>query len=115
MVRDESQPAVCVVLVTCASVEEAETIANTVISERLAACVNVLPNTHGMWSFYQWEGSLQKEAEVLLILKTTVAVLECLETRVLELHSYEVPEFLALPVFYGSASYVEWVRQGVTA
>jgi periplasmic divalent cation tolerance protein len=106
--------AACIVFVTCASRTEAEVLAETLVTERLAACVNVIGTDSGpIRSFYVWEGALQRESEVLLLIKTTPARLESLETRVLELHSYTTPEFLAIPVLSGSAAYLDWLAQSV--
>ena len=99
-----------VVLVTCASREEAETIAEAVVHAGLAACVNVLP---GLASFYMWEGAMQKESECLLVIKTRVQVLERLQSNITSLHSYTVPEFLVLPVAGGSHAYLSWLGENV--
>src|SRR6185436_15752763 len=81
------------VFVSCAGKEQAEKIAAAVVTERLAACVNVIP---GMWSCYVWEEKLTWSDEVLLIAKTTSDVFPKLEQRVHELHSYEIPEIVAV-------------------
>lgn len=103
----------CVVFVTCDSREEAERIAERVVEERLAACVNVITEGGSIKSFYHWEGALQRDSEYLMVMKTFVARLEALEKRVKELHSYTVPEFIAFPVIYGSDSYIEWMSGNV--
>ncbi|MGH7804266.1 MAG: divalent-cation tolerance protein CutA, partial [Candidatus Binatia bacterium] len=82
-----------VVLMTAGSVEEAARIARALVEERLAACVNLVP---GIRSIYRWQGAIADDAEVLLVAKTRRASLDALERRVRELHSYEVPEVLAL-------------------
>ncbi|MGQ9584443.1 MAG: divalent-cation tolerance protein CutA [Anaerolineae bacterium] len=94
------------VVITCPSGEEAERIARTVVEERLAACVNVVP---GVTSYYWWEGRVQQDAEWLLLAKTASARLEALTARVRELHSYEVPEVVALPIVGGSPGYLDWI------
>ncbi len=94
-----------VVLVT-APVQEAKTIAKKVVEERLAACVNVVPKVE---SYYIWEGELQEDSEALLIIKTVGHNLDALEKRVKELHSYEVPEFIAIQVQEGSEDYLSWI------
>lgn len=99
-----------VVLVTVPSVEEGARLAKTLVEEHLAACVNVVPNVR---SFFFWEGRLQEEPEALLVMKTQRARYEALQRRVLALHSYSVPEILALPVESGSPAYVAWVRESV--
>lgn len=111
----ESQPtAVCIVFVTCASHTEGERLAEALVTERLAACVNVIGQDGGfVRSFYIWEGALQRESEVLLLIKTTSARLEALQKRVLEQHGYSTPEFLAVPVLSGSVSYLDWLVRSV--
>ncbi|HEY3323600.1 MAG TPA: divalent-cation tolerance protein CutA [Planctomycetota bacterium] len=94
-----------VVLVT-APVKEAETLARTLVEERLAACANLLP---GVTSLYWWEGKINRDAEVLIVLKTRKTGVARLMKRVKELHSYTVPEFLTLEVREGNADYVKWV------
>ncbi len=95
-----------VVLVTTPTPERAAEIARALVEERLAACGNVVP---GLRSIYRWEGKVEDEPEALLVLKTTRARFDALRARVLELHSYQVPEVLALPVEAGSAAYLEWI------
>jgi periplasmic divalent cation tolerance protein len=103
---------VLVVLVTCGGREEAERIAGTVVTEKLAACVNVVPAVR---SCYVWEGKLTWSEEVLLVVKTTRGGYGDLETRIRELHSYDVPEIVALPVERGFEKYLEWVQQSVSS
>src|SRR6187399_2316980 len=101
---------VLMVFVTCESREQAEEIAQRVVEERLAACVNVVP---GVRSCYVWEGALSWSEEVLLIMKTTKLGFERLKTRVEEMHSYEVAEVLGVAVEAGAEKYLAWVREGV--
>lgn len=82
-----------VVLITAPSREEAERIAAALVEERLAACVNVVP---GVLSIYRWEGEIQRDDEVLMLVKTAAAAFPRLEARVQELHPYDVPEVVAL-------------------
>jgi periplasmic divalent cation tolerance protein len=100
-----------VVLVTTPTPERAAEIARAVVEERLAACGNVIP---GLRSIYRWEGSIQDDAEALLLLKTTRARFEALKERILALHPYQVAEVIALPVTAGSAPYLAWIA-GETA
>jgi periplasmic divalent cation tolerance protein len=103
---------VLVVFVTVGGREEAERIAGTVVTEKLAACVNVVPAVR---SCYVWEGKLTWSEEVLLVVKTTRGGYGDLETRIRELHSYDVPEIVALPVERGFEKYLEWVQQSVSS
>jgi periplasmic divalent cation tolerance protein len=98
--------AALVVLVTTPTAERAVEIARALVEERLAACGNVVP---GVRSIYRWEGRVQDDAEVLLVLKTTRARLEALRDRVIALHPYEVPEVIALAVDAGSEPYLAWI------
>jgi periplasmic divalent cation tolerance protein len=104
---------VCIALITCGNRAEAEAIAEAVVTERLAACANLVGGGDALRSIYIWEDALQNDTEILLLLKTDVGHVAALEARVKALHSYTVPEFLVLPVLYGSASYLEWVKQSV--
>ena len=96
------------VLVTAGSEEEGARIARALVDERLAACVNIVPRIR---SIYRWRGAVEDEAETLLVIKTSAASLEKLEARVRELHSYEVPEIIALPLDSGSAPYLDWLGE----
>jgi periplasmic divalent cation tolerance protein len=99
-----------VVLTTTANREEAEKIANALVESELAACVNVLgPIT----SIYRWEGAVHKADEILLIIKTWEDAYERVEAAIRELHSYEVPECIALRVHRGSQKYLEWIENSV--
>lgn len=100
-----------VVLVTCGTLREARGIARMVMSKRLAACVNIAVSP--VESFYTWKGKLEKAREYLLVMKTTAKRLAELEREVSRLHSYDVPEFIALKVTEGSASYLIWVSSSV--
>ena len=95
-----------VVLMTAGSSEEAERIADALVAEMLAACVNVLP---GVISVYRWEGELQRDEEWLLVAKTTREVLDDLVQCVKALHSYDLPEIIALPIEGGSEAYLRWI------
>jgi periplasmic divalent cation tolerance protein len=100
-----------VVLVTCATLEEARTIAREVVEKHLAACVNIL--THAVESFYTWEGKLENSSEYLLTIKTKEDCLEALQQEVLRLHSYDTPEFIVLPIVGGSEPYLKWLGESV--
>ena len=102
--------AVRVVLVTAPSGEVAAALAHAVVEERLAACGNIVP---GLRSIYRWQDEVRDEPEVLLLLKTTAGRVAALTHRITELHPYEVPEVLALPVSAGLGSYLSWVEGAV--
>lgn len=95
-----------VVLSTCGSVEEGERLAQTLVDKRLAACVNIIP---GMRSVYRWKDAIENEAEVLLVIKTSRPLFEDLRAEIERVHSYEVPEVIAMPVVDGSEAYLEWM------
>ncbi len=97
-----------VVLVTAPDVELGGRLARTLVEERLAACVNLVPQVH---SIYRWEGKLQEDAEVLLVIKTRADRVAALAQRVTALHPYALPEIIALPVLDGNAAYLRWVSQ----
>lgn len=99
-----------VVLVTGPDRESLLEIGRRTVEEELAACVNV---TGGVRSVYRWDGQVQEDDEALAIAKTTGGRLDDLEARVRELHPYDVPEFVALPVERGSRPYLEWVADAV--
>ena len=100
-----------VVLVTCATLEEARKIARAVVEKHLAACVNIV--THAIESFYIWKGKVQDSSEYLLIIKTSTERLAELEKEVLSLHSYDTPEFVVLPIVAGSEAYLSWFGSSV--
>jgi periplasmic divalent cation tolerance protein len=98
------------VLISAPDEETSETLARALVGERLAACVNVVP---GIVSFYRWQGSMHRDPEVLLIAKTSSARVDSLRARVVELHPYDVPEVVVLPVEQGHLPYLDWVRAEV--
>lgn len=97
-----------VVFVTAPEFAVGRRIASALVEERLAACVNLVP---GIVSMYRWDGGVQEDAEVLLVVKTSEARCSDLADRVRELHPYDLPEVLALPAAGGSAAYLDWVRR----
>jgi periplasmic divalent cation tolerance protein len=99
-----------VVLVTTPTSEAAAEIARALVEEGLAACGNVVP---AIRSIYRWEGKVQDEAEALLVIKTERRVVPGLKARLQELHPYQVPELLVLPVEDGLAPYLEWIARSV--
>lgn len=100
-----------IVLVTTASKEEAERISFTLVQEHLAACVNVLSPVQ---SIYRWDGSIQNEVELLLVIKTRRALFEDTCARIRDLHSYSNPEVIALPISDGSEPYLRWLVDATT-
>jgi len=106
----QAHPIARVVLATAGSAEEARRIGHALVEERLAACATLVPAVE---SIYRWEGSMEMTRETLLIFKTAVDRVEALKARLLELHSYQTPEFLVLEVESGSAAYLEWLAASV--
>jgi periplasmic divalent cation tolerance protein len=94
------------IYITAGSDEEARTLGRTLVEERLAACANVLG---AIRSFYWWEGEVQEDGEVALILKTRDSLVEKLTARVKELHSYAVPCVVALPIAAGNPDFLAWI------
>lgn len=100
--------AVQVVLVTAPDAETGAALGRALVAERLVACVNLVP---GVRSIYRWEGRVEEDGEVLLVIKTRADRLAALRERVVALHPYDVPEVVALPVVGGSPAYLDWVRE----
>ncbi len=96
-----------VVFSTASSADEAVAIARRLVEERLAACVNVVT---GVRSFYRWKGKIEDSPEWLLVIKSSRGRFEALRTALEKLHSYEVPEAIALPVVEGAANYLNWME-----
>lgn len=105
-----SAPEVKVALVTLGSAAAAETLVDQLVEEGVVACGNIVP---GLTSIYRWQGKVEREQEVLVVFKTTGAGAERLVRRVPELHPYEVPEVLVLPVEAGHRPYLDWVAGAV--
>jgi periplasmic divalent cation tolerance protein len=99
-----------VVLCTLPDQEIAAGIAGTLVEEQLAACVNIIP---GLTSVYRWEGAVQKDNEVLLLIKTGAAIYPQLEQRIRGLHPYELPEIIAVPIQTGQADYIQWITNSL--
>ena len=100
-----------IVLTTIASMADGRELASILVTERLAACVNVLAE---MDSVYRWKGAVDSERERQLIIKTTAGRLDQLKARLHEIHPYELPEFIIIPVVGGSDQYLSWLRQSTT-
>ncbi|HEY9828529.1 MAG TPA: divalent-cation tolerance protein CutA [Stenomitos sp.] len=100
----------CLVLVSAASEAEAQAIATTLVQEKLAACVSLMPIT----SIYTWDNQVQQSSEWQLLIKTAQRCFEALEQRVQTLHSYEVPEIIAIPIQSGALPYLNWIASSVS-
>lgn len=99
------------ILTTCASREEAERIARSLVEKRLAACVNIVP---GLTSIYRWQHAVESASEILLLIKTRSTLVEAVEAAVGTLHSYEVPEFLVLTPESAGEPYLRWLLGSVS-
>jgi len=95
-----------IVFCTASSVEEAERIANRLVEGKLAACCNIVPN---LKSIYSWEGKICRDNEVLIIIKTSDYGVDRITSAINEMHSYQLPEIVAVPVVGGSETFMEWV------
>lgn len=104
--------AILVILVSAPEIEVARQIGSSLVQDKLAACVSILPQMH---SIYSWQGKIEQATECLLLIKTTVARYEELEAAVKELHPYETPEILALESARGLEQYCQWVEQVATS
>ena len=98
------------VLTTAGSREEAEKIAQALVERRLAACVNLVGPVQ---SVYRWQGKVETSAEHLLVIKTTAGLFDAVAKAIRELHSYELPECLEIPIEEGSAEYLSWIEANV--
>ena len=99
-----------VFLVTVPNMEEAKRIADKLVGERLAACVNIVRD---IISTYRWKGKVEVDEEQLLIIKTSETKVNLIVKRVNELHSYEVPECIAFPIVKGSEKYLNWIEENI--
>ena len=112
MKRASAAGGAIVVLVTAASNQQAEEIAHALVGERIAACANIVSPIR---SIYRWKDEIQNDTEHLIIIKTRANLLSKLEGRVKALHSYEVPEVIAIPIVAGAKSYLDWVFESTSA
>jgi len=97
----------CLVYMTASSKEEAARLAEALIADNLAACVNVID---GMTSWYRWEGKVENDRELVVIAKTRAALVDALTARVKELHSYTVPCVVAIPIAAGNPDFLRWIE-----
>jgi periplasmic divalent cation tolerance protein len=99
---------VLLLFTTFPGIDQARSAVRTLVEERLAACGNIVP---GLESIYSWKGNIETSQETLVLLKTRASLYEAAEARLRQLHPYEVPEIIAVPVTAGSQPYLDWVRQ----
>ena len=99
-----------IVFVTCETKEQAESIAQTLVTEKLAACVNILPK---MWSCYTWKGELNWSEEFQLLIKTTQGRFGQLHDRIAAMHTYEVPEIVSVAIKGAAQNYLDWIDASV--
>ena len=95
-----------VIMTTCPDLELAERIARELVDRKLGACVQIIP---GVQSYFRWQGKIEKAAEYLVLIKTTVGNYQDVEKRIKQLHSYELPEIIALPITAGGRDYLAWI------
>jgi periplasmic divalent cation tolerance protein len=100
------------VLTTAGSEEEAHKIGHLLVEQRIAACVNIVPQ---ITSIYRWQGKVEDAREWLLIVKTTAAAFDRVRAAIAEIHSYEVPEIICLTIEDGSTNYLQWIAESVVA
>jgi len=101
-----------IVFNTCNSAEIASTIAEMLVRKKLAACVNIIK---GIESVYQWQGKMEHDQEILLIIKTRQSLFPQLEQAIQELHNYELPEIMAVPIETGEKNYLNWIQSATLA
>lgn len=101
-----------IVLSTAGSAEEAHRIANHLVENQLAACVNIVPNIQ---SIYRWQGKVESSQEWMLLIKTTAEKIDAVRNAIRVLHSYDLPECIAIPIDDGSADYLQWIGESVAA
>ena len=106
MENEDSKTVFVVAFSTTGSSEEARRIATALVDEQLAACVNIVNNIH---SIYRWQGATEAAAESLMVIKTRANLLPAIESRLRDLHSYDVPELVAIPIAQGAQPYLEWL------
>ena len=98
------------VLCTVPDRDSAEHIAEVLVEEQLAACINIIP---GIASVYRWKGAIEKDEELLLLIKTSQGSYQSLEQRIRTLHPYELPEIIAVPIQTGQTDYIQWIESNL--
>ena len=101
-----------IVLSTAGKIEEAEKIAEELVGKRLAACVNIVP---AIYSIYRWNNAVQKDTEVLMIIKTERDKFAIVESTIRSLHSYDVPEIISFPLENASQGYLQWLESSLNS
>lgn len=101
-----------VVFVTCGSIKEAQQIGRALVDRKLAACANILHAP--VHSIYHWKGKVDVAKEILLILKSSRSSFGAIDSAIRKMHSYDVPEIIALPIARGSRSYLDWISRAVS-
>lgn len=101
-----------IVLNTCDSAEVASSIADSLVSKQLAACVNIV---NGVESVYQWQGKIEHDKEILLIIKTKKSLFIQVQNAIQEIHNYELPEIIAVPIDIGETNYLNWIKSATLA
>ena len=99
-----------IALCTVPDEKTAGQIADALVSEKLAACINIVPS---IMSVYHWDDAIEHDQELLLLIKTSVSVWPLLEARILELHPYELPEIIAVPIHTGQTDYIKWIKNSL--
>lgn len=107
---NEEEPGYAIVFTTAGTVDAAGAIARELVGRRLAACVNVV---QGVRSVYRWQGAVHDDAETLLVIKTTTGRFEALRRAIREIHPYEIPEIVMIPVSDGDAAYLSWIDRSL--
>lgn len=100
----------CIVLCTCPDAKSAESIADNLVENQLAACVNIVS---GMTSVYRWKGKIEKSQELLLIVKSKSAVFSTVKNAILKIHPYELPEIISIPLQNGYSDYLSWIDNNI--
>jgi len=100
------------VLTTCPDITVSRAIARVIVEENLAACVNILPQAE---SIYRWQGKIESANEYILIIKSQISAFEALQQRICDLHPYELPEIITVPISGGSKTYLQWLSNPDTS
>jgi len=107
---DENSSPARILMTTFPDLEQAKQVAKTIVTNKLAACINILPK---MTSIYQWQGNLEEGEELMLVIKTEVDCIDKLQKTILEMHPYELPEIVVVPIVGGHTPYLDWIGESV--